>query len=453
METQTSTERSSLLSGDLLTLAAARSFWQTERARPEQLEPDGDWTTWLYLAGRGSGKTRTAAEWLAYKAVTQPNTRWAIVAPTFSSGRDTCIEGESGLLTVLNRYGAVQAWNRSQGLVRLRNGSTLQIFSGEEPERLRGPQHHGAWVDELAAFRYSRETWDQLRFGLRLGQHPKITVTTTPKPIALIRDLMKRDDGTVAITRGSTFDNRSNLAPAALAEFLARYEGTRLGRQELYGEILEDVEGALWTLDLIEKHRVKQLPDGIVRRVVSIDPAVTSNADSDETGIVVVSRDREGNGYVEADHSMRGTPNEWAKRAIEVFDLYECDNIIVEVNQGGEMVAATLRTIRPHLPVREIRASKGKRLRAEPVSSLYEQGRIHHVGVLENLETQMTTWTPDDPKSPDRLDALVHGLTDLMESGGAEAYLRSLALVCGCGFPNSFGSEQCVHCGASLKAG
>lgn len=433
-------------------VAASRAIWQAKLARPEQLPPDGDWDAWLYLAGRGAGKTRTAAEWISYEAICSPKTRWAIVAPTFRDGRDTCVEGESGLLTILNRYNVISSWNRSQGALRLKNGSQIRIFSGEEPERLRGPQHHGAWMDELAAFRYMRETWDQLRFGLRLGTRPRIVVTTTPKPAQLIRELVARSDGTVVVTRGSTFDNAKNLAPAALAEFLARYEGTRIGRQELYGEIIEDVEGALWRIADIERYRVSELPP-IVRRVIAVDPAVTANPDSDETGIVVVSRDRTGHGYVEADLSMRGTPNEWATRVITAFDEYECDNIIVEVNQGGDMVSQTLRTIRPHLPIREVRASKGKRLRAEPISSLYEQGRVHHLGFLERLEGQMTTWTPDDPKSPDRLDALVHGLTDLMESGGAEAYLRSLAVVCACGFPNAQGTLACVKCGSALKAG
>ena len=433
-------------------MTSARAFWQTERARPEQLPPEGDWVTWLYLAGRGAGKTRTAAEWIAYKAVVTRRSRWAIVAPTFADGRDTCVEGESGVLHVLNRYGAVSSWNRSQGRIRLRNGSSLQIFSGEEPERLRGPQHHGAWVDELAAFQYAQEAWDQLKFGLRLGSNPQTCVTTTPKPVPLLRTLLKETDGTVVVTRGSTFDNRKNLAPAALREFLARYEGTRIGRQELYGELLEDVDGALWTLGLIEKNRVLHTPQHIIRRVVSVDPAVTNTDHSDETGIIVCSRDGSGNAYVEADYSMRGTPNEWAHRVIAAYDERECDVVVVEVNQGGDMIAATLRTIRPTLPIKEIRASKGKRLRAEPVSSMYEQGRIHHVGVLASLETQMTSWTPDDPKSPDRLDALVHALTELMEGNSAQAYLRAIAVVCSCGYPNTRGSTICVHCGLELKA-
>jgi phage terminase large subunit-like protein len=213
------------------------------------------------------------------------------------------------------------------------------------------------------------------------------------------------------------------------------------------------VEGALWTLALIETHRVPTLPGNIIRRVVAVDPAATNNPDSDETGIIVASRDADGHGYVEADCSVKGTPIEWAKTVIAAYDEYECDAVVVETNQGGDMVASTLRTIRPHLPIREVHASKGKRTRAEPISAMYEQGRIHHVGVLERLENQLTSWTPDDPKSPDRLDALVHGLTDLMTSGGAQAYLRSLAVVCACGYPNTKDAGACVQCGQLLKAG
>ena len=421
-------------------------------ARPEQLPPPGEWSTWLYLAGRGAGKTRTAAEWVMAKAI-QSQVRIAILAPTFGDGRDTCVEGESGLLAIAKRYRLLEGYNRSQGALRLTNGSSFRIYSGEEPERLRGPQHHYAWADELAAFRYAREAWDQLQFGLRLGLHPQTIVTTTPKPKPLIKELMNRSDGSVTMTRGSTFDNRANLAPNALIELLARYEGTRLGKQELYGELLEDVEGALWSLSLIERDRVKHTPTNIVRRVISIDPAVTANTTSDETGIIVCARDRQGHGYVEADHSMRGTPLEWAKTVVNAFDHYKCDAIVVEVNQGGDMIASTLRTVRRELPIKEIRAFKGKRLRAEPVSALYEQGRIHHVGVLEELETQMTTWTPDDLGSPDRLDALVHGLTELMNGGGAEAWMRSLAIVCECGYPNVKGSISCVSCNAILREG
>lgn len=426
-------------------------LWRASLARTEQLPPEGDWSTWLYVAGRGAGKTRTAAETIADWATSSP-VRVAVVAPTFTDGRDVCIEGDSGLLSVINRYKVLDSWNRSQGSMILTNGSMIKIFSGEEPERLRGPQHHFAWIDELAAMPKARETWDQLKFGLRLGTHPRTVVTTTPKPTPLMRELMRRDDGSVTITRGSTFDNRANLAPEALKELLARYEGTRMGMQELYGMLLEDAEGALWTMKLLDDTRVKETPENVVRRVVSVDPAVSNTSTSDNTGIVVVSRDRNGHGFVEGDFSMKGSPNDWAKKVVQVFDHFECDSVVIEVNQGGAMVAETLRTVRPNLSIREVRATKGKRLRAEPISSLYEQGRVHHVGTFDALETEMTSWTPDDPKSPDRLDALVHGLTDLMNSGGTEAYLRSLAVLCSCGFPNVKGSEICSFCGASLKA-
>ena len=225
-------------------LAARRATWEAVLARPEQLPTtDNEWSVWLYLAGRGAGKTRTAAEWIVWQALTQNWTRWAVIAPTFGDVRDTCAEGESGLIPILHQYGALEYYNRSTGDIKLTNGSRIKLFSADEPDRLRGPQHHGAWCDELAAWRYP-ETYDQLQFGLRLGEHPKTVITTTPRPIPLIRQLTAKTDGTVRVVRGSTFDNAANLAPSALVELQARYNGTRLGRQELYGEILDDVEGA-----------------------------------------------------------------------------------------------------------------------------------------------------------------------------------------------------------------
>jgi phage terminase large subunit-like protein len=426
--------------------------WQINLARPEQLPPEGTWSNWLYIAGRGAGKTRTAAEWLAYKAVTNPNTRWAVVAPTFSDARDTCLEGESGLVIILNRYGVLDQYNRSQGAVTLDNGSRIKIFSGEEPERLRGPQHHGAWVDELAAFRYDQETWDQLQFGLRLGEHPQVVVTTTPKPRGLLKDLMKRSDGTVVITRGSTFDNAANLAPTALLELRARYEGTTLGKQELYGEMIDVVDGALFTRQQIDDNRADKPIGRIMSTVVSVDPAVTNNDSSDETGIVVCASDDQGNGYVLADLTMKGRPDQWARATIDAFDQWKCDCIVVEVNQGGDMVAQTLRTVRSLLPIKEVRATKGKRLRAEPIAAMYEQGRIHHLGTFPQLEDQMCTWVPDDGKSPDRLDAMVHGFTYLTSRGMSQGFIAQMGIMCeACGTPNIRGSVSCVSCGSTLK--
>ena len=438
---------------DLVTrVAAARVRWEAELARPEQLEPDGDWMTWLYMAGRGAGKTRTAAEWIAWQAIREPGTRWAVVAPTFSDARDTCVEGESGLLSILERYGMLRekhAWNRSIGEIHLRNGSRIKIFSGDEPERFRGAQHHGAWVDELGAFRYE-DSWDQLQFGLRLGKNPRTIVTTTPRPRPLIRNLLARKDGSVVVTRGSTMDNKLNLAPTALAELLARYEGTRLGRQELNGELLEDVENALWTSQIIDNYRVKQLPSDIVRTVVAVDPSITQ--DGDETGIIVACKDKEGHGYIVADYSMQGTPDQWAKQVIAAYDKHEADAIVVEVNQGGLMVSQTLKTVRQLLPIREVRATKGKAIRAEPISAMYEQGKIHHVGTgFSQLETQLTTWTPEYGKSPDRLDALVWALTELMTRSNAATYLASISISCSqCDYPNKMNATVCASCGSTI---
>lgn len=376
-------------------------------ARPDQRTPDGDWNVWLILAGRGWGKTRTGAEDLADYARTNPGSRLAVVAPTFGDARDTCIEGESGLLAVLgDRW--VAAWNRSQGDLRLTNGSRIKTFSADEPERLRGPQHHRAWCDEVAAWRYP-EAWDQLMFGLRLGERPQVVATTTPKPVRLIRSLSERPD--VHVTRGATFDNAANLSPAAIAQLEERYKGTTLGRQELYGELLEQIPGALWTRDMIERTRLRAAPD-LQRIVIAIDPAVTSGEDADETGIVVagIAGDKV---YVLADASGRMAPEAWARRAIELKDEWGADRLVAEVNQGGDLVASVLRAVDRNVPLKMVRAARGKRARAEPVSALYEQGRVHHVGGFDALEDQLCMWTTDTLESPDRLDALVWAVTEL----------------------------------------
>lgn len=431
-------------------LAARRATWEAILARPEQLPTDDkDWSVWLYLAGRGAGKTRTAAEWIVWQALTQNWTRWAVIAPTFGDVRDTCAEGESGLIPILHQYGALDYYNRSTGDIKLTNGSRIKLFSADEPDRLRGPQHHGAWCDELAAWRYP-DTYDQLQFGLRLGDHPKTIITTTPRPVALIRQLVAKTDGSVKVIRGSTFDNAKNLAPSALVELQARYNGTRLGRQELYGEILDDVEGALWTKGVIDRNRIETLPP-LARITVSIDPAVTNTKDSDETGIMVCGSDAAGNGYVIADYSFKGSPYEWAAKAVEVFREHKADSILVEVNQGGDMVSAVLRQVDPSLPIQEIRAHIGKKLRAEPVAAMYEQGRIHHVGEFDKLEEQMTTWTPDSPDSPDRLDAMVQAFSSLIGTSSAATYFSALANFCtGCGLPMPKSASRCFKCGTAM---
>lgn len=427
-----------------------RILWESDLARPEQLpNEEGEWTTWLYLAGRGAGKTRTAAEWLAWQAITQANTRWAVIAPTFGDVRDTCAEGESGLLPILREYGVLDYYNRTIGEIKLINGSRIKLFSADEPDRLRGPQHHGAWCDELAAWRYE-DTYDQMQFGLRLGDHPRTVITTTPKPIPLIRKLSSRNDGSVILVRGSTFDNAANLAPQALVELQARYNGTRLGRQELYGEILEDAEGALWTQGLIERNRISEVPP-LSRITVSIDPAVSNTANSDETGILVCGSDARGFGYVLGDYSLKGSPLEWARKAVEIYQEFKADSILVEVNQGGDMVSAVLRQVDPTLPIREVRVHVGKKLRAEPVAAMYEQGRIKHVGIFEKLEQQMTLWTPESPNSPDRLDAMVQGFSDLLGTANISNYFNAIANFCAkCSLPMPKSFSHCSKCGSVM---
>jgi predicted phage terminase large subunit-like protein len=383
-------------------------------ARPDQRPPEGEWQTWLIQSGRGWGKTRTGAEWVADGALTVRGSRWAVVAPTFTDGRDTCIEGESGLLSVLRRRRPnvpwAKHWNRSLGEIILPNGSRVKMFSSEKPDALRGPQHHGAWCDEAAAWSHPQETWDMLQFGLRLGTHPRAVVTTTPKPIRLIRTLLA--DASTTITRGSTFDNAANLAPSQLDRLRTLYEGTRLGRQELYGELLTDTPGALWTLANIDEHRRSEHPP-LTRVVVAVDPAVTSGDDSDSTGIIAAGLGVDGHLYVLDDRTCRLSPDRWARTAIDLYDEHEADRIVAEVNNGGDLVTTVLRTIDSSVPVRTVHASRGKRVRAEPVAALYEQGRVHHVGGFPDLEDQMTTWTPDSPDSPDRVDALVWAIYDL----------------------------------------
>jgi len=401
------------------------------------------------MAGRGFGKTRLGAEEIAWQAILQPATRWAVVAPTFADARDTCAEGESGIVAILQRYRMLDNYNRSLGEILLKNGSKIKLFSADNPERFRGPQHHGAWCDELGAWRY-QDAWDQLQFGLRLGQKPRVIVTTTPRSTALIRMLAGRKDGSVVITRGSTFDNAANLAPSALIELQARYNGTRLGRQELYGEILDDVEGALWTRGLIDRTRISVAPT-MARIVVSVDPAVTNSEKSDETGIVVVGSTSDGQGYVLGDYSFRGSPLQWATKAVELFDSYKADAVLVEVNQGGDMVGAVLKQVRPTLPIREVRAHIGKKLRAEPVAAMYEQGRIHHIGELAALEDQMCTWTSDEPNSPDRIDAMVQGFSDLLGKVTVSNYFNAIANHCpSCGLPMPKSFTHCSACRSAM---
>lgn len=338
--------------------------------------------------------------------------RIAIVGPTAADVRDVMIYGESGLMNVCPQWFRPEHEPSKRRLI-FPNGVIVHTYSAEKPDRLRGPQHHAAWCDEVAAWRYP-EAWDNLMMGLRLGDKPRVVATTTPRPTKLIRDLVS-DEG-VHVTRGSTYENRANLSPQFFREVVSRYEGTRLGRQELYAELLLDVPGALWTRDLLDQQRVQHAPrrEACARIVVGVDPAVTSAEGSNETGIIVACKSVDGKGYVLGDHSLRGTPNEWARKVVMLYREYEADCVVAEVNQGGDLVAQIIQSVDPTVPVRKVHAARGKFARAEPIAALYEQGRVHHVGVFPQLEDQMCTWTPDGMDgSPDRMDALVWALWEL----------------------------------------
>lgn len=391
-------------------------FW----ARANQLAPEGDWRTWLVLAGRGFGKTRTGAEHVRDMVECGRWRRVALVAPTAADARDVMVEGESGLLAVCPPSFMPKYQPGKRRLV-WPNGAIATTYSAEQPRRLRGPQHDGAWADELAAWRYT-ETWDMLMFGLRLGDDPRTVVTTTPRPIPLVRELMS--SATTIVTRGTTYDNRANLAPAFMSSIIRKYEGTRLGRQELNAELLDDNPYALWKRDQVEALRRGQrdVPE-LVRIVVAVDPQVADpkpvekkDPESAETGIVVAGVDRMGHFWVLEDASLLGSPGEWAGRAVDKYIEYEADCIVAEVNNGGAMVEFTVSTVAAarglNVAYKGVHASRGKQTRAEPVASVYEHGRAHHVGAFPVLEDQMCEWVPG-MKSPDRMDALVWAATDL----------------------------------------
>ena len=433
-------------SQETMQLAAARVQWQIRQARANQLPPETSWKTWLILSGRGWGKTRTGAEWIVWQALNNPKTRWAVVAATSADVTDTCFEGVSGIISVLTRYGIYNDadYNRSRSSYTLPNGSRIKGFTAEKPDRLRGPQHHGAWCDELAAWEYP-ETWDQLQFGLRLGEHPQCVVTTTPRPTPIIKALTKDPD--TIVTRGSTYENADNLAESTLLTLQDKYANTRLGRQELYGEILDDNPGALWTRAVIELGRTREYPP-LSRIVIGVDPAVTSGEDSDLTGIVVSGMSNDGQYYVLADETMKASPQVWGERVVSLYDEFKCDRVVAEVNNGGDLVVHLLQQVRPSLPVKKVTASRGKALRAEPIAALYEQGKVHHVGYFAELEDELCEYEPGvTKKSPDRLDALVWSLTELSEGSATLNYLNSLAKFCPkCKFPVPKSQMFCPKC-------
>ena len=388
-------------------------------ARPDQLPPPGNWDGWLILAGRGWGKTRSGAEIIRAEAETGRSRRIGLVAETSADGKDVIVNGESGIMAISPPwFRPTFTASNSNGRPKLvwPNGVIASLYDAREPDQLRGPQHDFILFDELAKYRYAEAVFDQAMFGLRLGDHPRWVATTTPRPIGLIKRLINQKG--VIVTRGKSQENFSNLAASYRTNVIERYKGTRLGRQELDAEILDDMPGALWSRRSLDEERVDRAPD-LMKLVVGVDPSTTSGENSNETGVIVAGLAQNNQGYVLEDWSIRGTPDQWARRAVAAYRKHDADYIIAESNQGGEMVRMVLQSIEPNIPVRLVHASRGKYIRAEPISALYEQGRVHHVGVLPELEDQMIAFTPEraadrsDGISPDRVDALVWALTEL----------------------------------------
>jgi len=395
-------------------------------AREDQLPPDGDWTTWVILGGRGAGKTRAGAEWVRGVAQAHEAARIALIGETLSDVRSIMVEGISGLLAVHANHERPK-FEPSKRQIVWESGTIAQIFSADDPESLRGPQFSHAWSDELAKWRYAQECWDMLQFGLRLGEQPRQVVTTTPRPTKLIKQLI--DDASSIVTHASTQMNAANLAPAFLETIVSRYRGTRLGRQELDAEILEDRPDALWPRALIEQGRVS-IPPPLERIVVAVDPPVTSGKRSDACGIIVAGLGGDERAYILRDATVeQAAPLEWARAVVDAYHRVAADRVVAEVNQGGEMVAAMIAQVDAGVPVRMVRATRGKWLRAEPAAALYEQGRVSHLGAFPELEDQMADFGRDGLSggaSPDRVDALVWALSELVLRGGVPPRVRKL---------------------------
>ncbi len=394
------------------------SWWEAN-AHDHQRAPDGDWTTWLLLGGRGAGKTRAGAEWIRALVAggANDNTQYrsiALVAESYADAREVMIEGPSGIRAVSSR-GERPVYQSSRRRLVWPHGAVAYAFSAEDPDGIRGFQFDAAWSDELCKWRYAEETWSNLQLALRLGEKPRQIATTTPRPMALLKRLMKAE--TTKLVRASTYENRAHLSDAFFTEIAALYEGTALGRQELLGELIDDVAGALWTWNLIEASRITAAP-ALDRIVVAVDPPATSGDGADECGIIIAGVAYCGDvltAFVLADWSAAGlSPRQWAERTAAAYHEYSADRIVVEVNQGGDMAKAVIAQVDASAPVRGVYATRAKRTRAEPVAALYEQGRVRHVGAFAKLEDQMTSYTGEGNKSPDRLDALVWAITELL---------------------------------------
>jgi phage terminase large subunit-like protein len=398
-------------------VATAKTGWRA-KARPSQLPPPGNWNGWLVMAGRGFGKNRMASGWVHEEVQAKRAGRIALVGPTAADVRDTIIQGESGLLATAPSWCRPE-YEPSNRKLTWPNGAFALAFSAEESDRLRGSQFDLAFADELAAWNNAQDAWDMLMFGLRLGTHPKWLVTTTPRPIKLLKDLLAREGQDVVVTRGSTYENAANLAPSFLAAIRARYENTRLGKQEIFAEMLSSTPGALWSSDMVERaNDVGELPD-MRRVVVAIDPSGTRGASDggDSIGIVVGGLGVDGLGYLLADRTCKLSPDGWGRRAVDAYREFKADRIIAERNFGGAMVEHVIRSIDPNVSYREVTASRGKVARAEPASALYEQGKVRHAHRMPELEDQMLAMTSNGfvgDGSPDRLDAAVWCLHELL---------------------------------------
>jgi len=376
---------------------------------PHQVPPPGDWYVWLLLGGRGSGKTMAGTHFVLDHLRSQGRkARVGIGAPTIADARDVCAEGVTGLISLAPtefRY------NRSMGEAHHKDGGYVKFMGSEEPARWNGPQWSLLWADELAL--WNESSWHQAQFGLRLGEHPRAIVTTTPKNREFVRTLSEL--GTTATIRATTYDNPT-LSHTVQERLRQQYGGTRIGRQEILAEWLDDVPGALWQWSMIHSKPLLEIP-ALERIVVAIDPATTTNKTSDDTGIVVVGRADTDEYYVLADYSGKYSPDAWAGKAIDAYETHKADRIIGETNNGGDMVEHTLRTVRTGIPYTSVHATRGKRIRAEPIAALYEQGKVFHAPGLNDLEEQLVSWTPDSAGSPDRLDALVWAMTELSQKG------------------------------------
>lgn len=389
-------------------------------ARPNQLPPDGDWMIWLILAGRGFGKTRMGAETVKMWVESNAYKRIALISTSVQEARSIMVEGESGLLNLFPSYKKVKYFS-SKNYLQFHNGAKAFLYGGDFYEKLRGPQFDAVWIDEFAKFKHYQETWDQILFSLRLGQDPKIIITTTPKPIPLLRNLMHSPQ--VVITKGSTFENTANLSKRYIEQMKEQYEGTRLGLQELHAELLTSEEGALWTSELIQ-YKPFNPSTPFQRIIIAIDPATTNHAHSDETGIIVAGIDEFRNGYVLEDLSGKFSPHDWGKRVIQAYWHYKADRVVAEVNKGGDLVEKILKSLDPSVSYRPVRATRGKITRAEPIAALYEQKKIFHTKAFPLLEQQLCHYTSSTKKSPDRLDALVWAFTDLFLQSERKAELK-----------------------------